>query len=257
MRIAAWTLVLMLSSLALAQPVPLINPVAVGAKLGPDTSVDDVLQALEARGKGLKDFTASVSHEKMDALTGDAETLKGRFWLQYVAPGDARIRVVFDSRTLGTRRTPNYKHEYLLEKGQLIERDYQQKLEQIQQVLKPGEKMDPLKLGEGPFPLPVGQDPREVKRLFDVTKPPARKDDPADTVHIQLTSKPNTQFYRKFKTIDAWVDAKTNFPTQIRTVDPNESEIRTTMLSDVKVNPGLGDKDFTLDKVQGWTVKQN
>jgi outer membrane lipoprotein-sorting protein len=259
MRIAAWTLAMfVLSAGAFAQPIPIVNPVGGGAVLGPDSNADDILQALEARGKGLKDFTAGVSMESMSGLTGQAETLKGKFWLQYVAPGDARIRVVFDSRSVGSRKTPNFKREYLLEKGQLIERDYQEKLEQVHQVLKPGEKMDPLKLGEGPFPLPVGQDPRDVKRLFDATRILTKKDDPADTVHMQLVPKPNTQFERKFKSMDVWVDDKSQFPRQIRTADaPEGYDIKTTVLSDIKVNPGLGDKDFTLDKVQGWTVKKN
>ena len=78
MRIAAWTLAMfVLSAGAFAQPIPIVNPVGGGAVLGPDSNADDILQALEARGKGLKDFTAGVSMESMSGLTGQASSLAG------------------------------------------------------------------------------------------------------------------------------------------------------------------------------------
>jgi hypothetical protein len=47
-------------------------------------------------------------------------------------------------------------------------------------VLRPGEKVNLLKLGEGPFPLPIGQKRDDVKRQFDVTlAKPEKGVDPA------------------------------------------------------------------------------
>jgi len=226
------------------------------APLDKDASIDQILELAEARGKGLKDFSANVVREKMDALRGDTETIKGKIWLQYVAPGDARIRVLFDSRYLGERKARNYRREYLLEKGLLVDRDYETKTQVTRRILKPGEKMDPLKLGEGPFPLPIGQDPRQVKQMFDVRKREPKKDDPPDTVHIELIPKPNSQLARNFKSMDEWVDLKTGFPKRIRTVDPDGNTVYTTDLSDVRTDSGLTNKDFALEQVSGWTQRE-
>src|SRR5262249_49430108 len=110
-----------------------------------------------------------------------------------------------------------------------------------------------LKLGEGPFPLPIGQKKEDVHAMFEVKKIDAKKDDPADTVHIELTPKAGTRFEKKFKTIDVWVGSKDNMPHRIETLDPNETTIRTTDMSDVQVNPGLGDADFALPKIDEHT----
>ena len=120
-----------------------------------------------------------------------------------------------------------------------------------QQVLKPGEKLDLLKLGEGPFPLPIGQKKEAVHEQFDVKKIAPSKDDPKDvaTVHVQLAPKPGTQFERKFETIDVWVDAKTHMPARIDTAQGET--VRSTLLTNFKVNPEppLRDADFTLPAI--------
>lgn len=258
MKLVAWMLsICCCSSAFAAQPAPIINPVGAGAeRLGPDASLDQILQALQTRGQGLKGFTANVVHEKTNALSGNIETLKGKVWLQYIAAGDARIRVLFDSRMLGERRTRDFKREYLLDKGVLVERDYGPKLQVKRRILKPDQKMDPLKLGEGPFPLPIGQDPNEVKRMFDATKIEPQKDDPPGTVHVELTPKPGSQFARRFKTMDVWVDQVSHFPTRIRTIDPPQNNILVTDLKDIQVNPDLADREFNLEKIDGWTERE-
>lgn len=226
-----------------------------GVKLSPDSSLEHILQALHVRGEGLKDFTSDVSLADIDALTGDTSTLKGKVWYQSLGQGDARLRVLFDQRQIGERVDPHAKVEYLLDKGWLVDRDYKRKIEITRQVLKPGQKMDLLKLGEGPFPLPVGQAPAEVQKQFEVSKIAPAESDPANTVHIQLTPRPGTQFERKFKTIDVWIDAASNFPRRIETVDPRETAVRQTNLGDIQVNTGLGDQAFALQPVEGWTRK--
>lgn len=241
--LATATLVLVLCPFALAQDRPALTP---------DSSVDQILDALDAVGKNLDTFVADVSLAEMDALSGDTTTLVGKIWYQKLAAGNPRIRVDFDKKLIGDRQEQGFRQEYKLENGQLIDRNYKQKLEVIRQVIKPGQKMDPLKLGEGPFPLPIGQRRFEVLRRFDVQKMPPKRDDPANTVHIQLAPKQNNPLARKFKLIDVWVDLKTDFPTRIQTTSLTEATIRTTDLGQYKVNPPLSDKDFALEKVQGW-----
>lgn len=219
-----------------------------GAKLSADATVDQVLDALHRRGVGLKDFTADVTLDETDTTLGDTTSRKGLAVYQKKGEGDARIRVVFNTKRQGKKIT-DQKVEYLLDNGWLVDRDYERKTEVRRQVLRPGEKVDLLKLGEGPFPLPVGQPKESVEKLFEVTKVPAApKTDPPDSVHVRLTPRPDTQFAKKFKAIDVWVDTKTEMPKRIRTLDVNETTQRTTDLDVKSINAGLKDTDFTLDE---------
>jgi outer membrane lipoprotein-sorting protein len=254
------TLALLLTSCAQAQPAAgggkppdLVNPTGGPAqppKVSRDASVDQVLDALDARGKGLKGFSAKVSLNEEDDI-GLSSTRTGRVWYQQAAGDNARIRVSFDKRE-NEKQVFEEKIDYVLEGAWLIDRDYKRKKEIKRQVLRPGEKINLLKLGEGPFPLPIGQDKAEVHKLFTVTKEPLAEDkELADTTHLKLVPKAGTEFAKKFSEIDVWIDPKTQFPKRIDTADAAKAKFRTTRLDDVLVNPAeLGDKDFTLPPVE-------
>src|SRR4029450_10860513 len=107
---------------------------------------------------------------EIDALTGDTTTLSGKAWFQNLGEGNGRMRILFDKKVKGERAVSGFKLEYTLDKGWLIERDVAKKLQVERQVLKEGQKMNLLKLGEGPFPLPVGQERSEVLKMFDAKK---------------------------------------------------------------------------------------
>jgi hypothetical protein len=237
---------LMLSSLAMAEAPPLDGK----------SSMEQVLDALHARGQGLKDFVADVSLAETEALSGETTTLVGKVWYQGKGEGDARMRIVFDKKLFGNREQPGAKVEYMLDEGWLVDRDYKRRVEIKRQVLKPGEKINLLKLGEGPFPLPIGQPREEVLKMFEVKKIETAQAELADTVHIELVPKEKTQFARKFKKIDVWVETKTSFPRRIATVDKSEAETRTTDLTNIAVNVGLKDEAFVQEKIgEGWTQK--
>jgi hypothetical protein len=266
---------LLLTGCAQAQPAPgsgdkppeAIKPVgggdarsgagkAAGATIGPDSSVDQVLDVLDARGKSLRSFTAKVSLKEEDNV-GLSSTRQGRIWYQLPQGESARIRVSFDTRE-NDRQSFEEKVDYVLEGAWLIDRDHKRKIEIKRQVLRPGEKINLLKLGEGPFPLPIGQDKAEVHKLFDVTKEPIG-DDPdkklAGTAHVKLVPKDGTELAKKFSAIDVWVDPATQFPKRIDTADAAQNNFRTTILEDLRVNPetGVSDTDFTLPPVDDKT----
>lgn len=228
------------------------DPPATQPQITSSSTIDDFLDALDARGKNLRDFSADVKLSSVDNTIGSATAETGKVDYQRKPGGDARIRVDFDRFDDGKTITPQH-HQYTLDNGWLVERNYDKKQEVRRQVLKPGEKMDPLKLGEGPFPLPIGQDKAEVKEMFMVAKIDPAHDDPPGTVHLQLTPKPQTTFARKFATIDVWVDTVTAMPRRIQTQENGSPISKVTDLTDVKINTGLTDKDFVLsDLPGGW-----
>jgi len=230
------------------------TPATQAAGLSPQSTVDEVLDALDARGRNLQDFSAAVKLTDSDNSTGDSTINLGNVILQRKGPDDARIRVAFTQKQLGNKIF-KVDHQYTLDNGLLVERDYQSKHQTSQQILKPGQKLDLFKLGQGPFPLPLGQKKEDVLQLFQVQKIAPDKDDPPATVHLQLTPKPGTQFARQFKTIDVWVDTASNMPRRIQTVDVNEVTTRTTDLTDVKINSGATDEDFANPPLpDGWDI---
>jgi outer membrane lipoprotein-sorting protein len=222
--------------------------------LSAQSTVDEVLDALDSRGRSLQDFSATVRLTDSDNTTGDSTINIGTVILQRKGQDDARIRVAFTQKQLGNKIF-KVDHQYTLDNGLLVERDYQSKHQTSQQILKSGQKLDLFKLGDGPFPLPLGQKKEDVLQLFQVQKIDPAKDDPPSTVHLQLTPKPGTQFAKQFKSIDIWIDMASNMPRRIQTVDVNEVTTRTTDLTNVKINSGATDKDFANPSLpDGWDV---
>jgi outer membrane lipoprotein-sorting protein len=232
--------ILFLFFLAFTAAAPSTQPQALSSK----STIDEILNALDARGKNLRNFSAKVVLTDSDMSTGDATINTGSMILQRKGVDDARIRVAFNQKQVGDKILPPVDHQYTLDKGILDDRDYNKKHETITRVLKPDQKLDLFKLGEGPFPLPLGQKREDVLNTFQVAEIPPAPSDPPNTVHLQLTPKPGTQIAKQFKTIDIWVDTATAMPRRIQTIDLNQTTTRTTDLTDVKINGDITDKDF-------------
>ena len=224
-------------------------PAARPAAASSDAAVDRTLDALDARGRTLNQFVADVTLTETDEVTAIDSQRTGRVWY-HKRQGNDRIRVTFDQKAEGRFTRPD-KIEYLLDGGWLVDRDYKRSIEVKRQVLRPGEKVNLLKLGEGPFPLPIGQPKDEVHKEFEVSRGDPALEGPAGTSHVALRPREGTRLARKFAQIDVWVDPKTQMPVRIEALDVNESTRRTTELKNIRVNPepALGDRDFALPKV--------
>jgi len=223
--------------------------------IGPDATLDQVLDALKVRGDTLTSFKADVKLTTVDQATGDSSGESGTVIFQRLGDGDGRIRVDLTQSTRGDRTFEIGKH-FTLQKGLLIDRDDQKKSEDHKQVTRPDQKINLLKLGEGPFPLPIGQDKRDVYKDFDVSKAAPAKDDPPGTVHLTLKPKDQTELARHFAQIDVWVDLKSGMPIRIVTLDAAGERTQTTDLANVRLDVDLKDSDFALPKVDNYDVTE-
>jgi outer membrane lipoprotein-sorting protein len=229
-----------------------LTPLLAIATPADDAGIDSVLKQLEEVGKNLKSFSAKVKLDEIDSAFGTDTARVGNVQFQRAADGSARIHVTFIRVDLATRKAfPKDKIEYLLDGQWLIDRNYGTHNEVKRQVLKQGQKMDLFKLGEGPFPLPIGQTPADVHKQFNIQKLATSKDEPANSVHLQLIPKPGTDLERRFKSLDVWVDEKTHMPVRVDTADKQQT-VRSTELSDLTLNPpaGLPDTDFQLPDIE-------
>lgn len=219
-----------------------------------EPSVEAILGQLQERGKDLADFSAAIRMNEIDNATGLETVRMGHITFQRRSPGDDRIRVTFESEKVADGDRILRKLEYLLQDGKMWDRDYSKKSETVREVVRPGEKIDLLKLGEGPFPLPIGQDPAEVHRQFEVSVEPAADDLP-QAAHVVLIPKAETNLVKKMSRIDVMVDPETHFPIRIVTTDPQQTKTQTIDLTQVKINNHLDDKAFELPSIegQGWS----
>src|SRR5690242_12024567 len=96
------------------------STVTRAADLSPQSSVDDILDSLDARGQGLKSFTADVKLSEADTATGDESVRSGKVWYQMdESSGSASIRVSFDKKESAGKTTDD-KIEYVLSGPNLI-----------------------------------------------------------------------------------------------------------------------------------------
>jgi outer membrane lipoprotein-sorting protein len=264
--ITTLTLLSFLVSIACAQQGQLVNPVAPagGAPAGAAAAaapgaltLDDVLDMLEKRGQTLDSFVANVKMTEADSK-GFEETRLGKVWYQRLEGGKARIRVSFTERQDGKRKGSEPKDYVLDPNGRLTERDHTKKIEIKRQVIKPGEKMDLFRLGDGPFPLPIGQKKEDVKKQFEANIEKPTKDDPPGTIHLVLKPRTGTPLKKQFSAIDVFVDPKTQMPARIDTADAKGDQGRTTVLEEMRVNEKLVDTDFELKEITDptWNIRE-
>jgi hypothetical protein len=144
-----------------------------GSPAAPRTfaDADALLAAVERTAETLRDFRANVTLETTDDVTGDVERRLGQLVLVQDAgkPATRRFAVVFEKFIDGSGRMDERPVRYVYADGWLTEADFTQHTLIRRQLARPGEQYDPLKPGEGPVPLPVGQRRADVLARFEAT----------------------------------------------------------------------------------------
>lgn len=228
--------------------------------------VDGLLQKMHDAGADLRTLSAAVELEDFDSISQANPVRLGTLALRRGETGGEGVafHVVFNARRDGVdgpaRRE---KIEYLLVGDELVDRNYAAKTQVSRKLAEEQAQRDLLKLGEGPFPLPIGQPVEEVRAQFDVLEI-----DPADknlnpwnveaiegTRRLRLTPKAGSSLAKEFLFIDVDVDPATGMPRQVTTVDKAETSLRIARLSDIQVNANLEDA-FVLEDVDlsDWNV---
>jgi outer membrane lipoprotein-sorting protein len=239
----------------------------------------ELLERMHHLGQTLSSLRADVEMQTDDAQTGNLSIRSGTFLLERRPDGDSRARVVFDKLINDDgmqRKIINEKVEYLLDGDWVIDRVYGRspndpagRRETHRQIRKPGEKVDLLQLGQGPFPLPIGQSPDSVRQQFEVTRLPDDPEKP-NLIGLELRPREQTRLARQFHQIVIWVDQADAMPRVIETVsaenfvDPQTgkpelvagTESKTTVLSEVKINAPVAEADFKLEPIDQstWTI---
>jgi hypothetical protein len=256
-----------------SKPVETPPPATVTASIEPRSkrvdpasikSADDLLAQLETADAGINTLAADV---KLLRTFGklEAGTHERRGNILFITKPHRMFRVDFDTLIVdGVKRAEA--QTFIFDGSTLIERNTTQR-QQIERhfVNEKGDAqaVDPLAIGEGPFPVPVGQKKDQVLRRFtaELLKPndgfPTDQFPPAlaDTFQLRLVPKAGTPEAKDFKEIRVWYLKDTLMPRMARTRQTNDESIELVMINQQE-NVEIEAQQFNTMLPENWPPAQ-
>lgn len=227
-----------------------------------DPEIRRLLDAIDAQTLGLRDFVSRVRMDTYDDLADETEKRFGRVYLVMPPivkdedstsdPGNGagkhrRAAIVFERSIEPSGRARERLEHFVLDDGVLSDYDHEAKRLVRRRVVEPGDRRDPLRLGDGPIPLPIGQRSEDIVRHFEVTSAPglpARIAKSADgVVGLHLVPRPGTEMAenRRIASIDLWLVGEEHLPfaVELRERDGDRTTVR---FFDPVLNAGIDSK---------------
>ncbi len=221
------------------------------------------LGELEKTATTISSMSGTLTLEKFDALGEETDQRMGRLVLDG-KDGKRRIAIRFEEYIDGSGRLDRSVLHYIVADGWLCEIDHTNKSFTKRQIARPGEEFDPLALGNGPVPLPIGQKKADVLARFDVTETEVPADIPLlgslrDVAAMRLVPKPGSEAAKELENVDLFYDRTTLAPVGVvmREKNGNRTVARVTkpvVNGDVKPEdralleiPALDPKDWAHD----------
>lgn len=237
-------------------PAPAAEPAKPAARTFADA--DALLDALETADRDLRTFSADVQYTKRfaDIQGGDAQIRRGRLSFRSAEPGPnpavpprRAFAVVFDQLVVdSTMRSETVK--FIFDGEWLVERNDTTKQFMKRRIVPAGKVVDPLKIGEGPLVLPLGQKKSEILKRFDAELLDRRAGLTADdarlhgllegTVQLKLTPKPGLTEARDFDEIRLWYRTEDLLPRMARTTTPNGAASEVLLINQRRNQGGVG-----------------
>lgn len=217
--------------------------------------VMDILSKMEEAGKKYRTIRADVKIEVIDRLTGDSERRTG--WVAYYAPEGnktARWRAHFDTLKLGAGPVMKKKLDYAFDGHFLTIAKHDIKDMRRIQVVPEGEQAEPMRLGEGPFPLPFGQKADVVVEHFRIETRPAAPGEPKHLRYLKLIPRRDQWREMDIVRLEMWIDQRTYLPVRVvsRGKDKKTTEIR---FNEVRTNIEMDPKLFHMPRPAGWSYQ--
>jgi hypothetical protein len=214
-------------------------PDAPQAEPAPIEPAHAVLDRVERDGAAIRAFTATVYYEHWEDLLARREIRTGQI-IYEAEPAAAVARrsfaILFDRLIVGDRAQRQQKH-YIFSDRWLVEVDHEARQFIKRELVPPGRRIDPLKLGEGPIPLPIGQPKHEVLARFDVAMIDVPEEGPlrdlANVDGLRLVPKPDAPEARDYMHIDLFYDRETALPLGIAIMEVGDNR-KTIRLRDVE-----------------------
>lgn len=251
---------------------------AAAAAAAPAAAVDmaamNVLDRLEAADKDLKSLSAKIQYVRQfpEIQGGGSHTWRGelKFQNEVTAGKDGKEgkttrRFAVDFREMivdGKKR--DERQTYVFDGQWLLTENWSEKQFSRYELVRDGEGQDPMKLGEGPLPLPIGQKKADMVERFVVSVPGVLEgigegEEFADlrkllekTTQIKLTPREGTREAKDFREIRVWYRGGDWLPIFAQSVNTDETKAE-VLLVGLARNVEVGVKDFSTKPQEGWT----
>lgn len=272
--------------------IPIRDPGASATK-PIDPAVDDLLRKLEAADKDLASLTAQIQYTKFfPEIQGGGEhvwqgTLKFKDFgpvAAAIVPGGASgapgemtnapaktavaarsvrgFRVDFITCVVdGAKR--DEQQQYIFDGQWLLTLNPPEKQFTRHEIAIPGSNEDPLRIGEGPLPLPIGQKRDDMVARFDLAEPPVLENIPeskdfeglrkllGNCRQLRLTPRTGGEEARNFRQIRLWYRTSDYLPVFAQTSNTDDSRGEVLLVGLVR-NPALDKADFSTKPPKDW-----
>jgi len=243
------------------------------------STADELLDALAVADRDLRTFSASMQYIKVfpAAQGGDIHIRRGTLNFQNQDPGlqigrpRRAFAVRFSELIIGATRRDELR-SFIFDGTWLVERDEGGKQFFKRRIVTETSNADPLRIGEGPFPLPIGQRRADIVGAFEVSLADPLENVPTGerfdklremltkAYQLKLSPKPGTRQARDYREVRLWYRQGDYLPVFAQSVNTDESR-HEIFLINVEKNPKLPATAFVTDApdpavdVGGWTVE--
>ena len=209
-------------------------------------SPEAMLSALEKAGDTISTFRANVIYDRVDAVSENRERRTGQIVLAQIA-GQLKSRtlaIMFDQLIDASGHATTERQRFVFSGGWLFEFDDQRHQLIARELVAPGEQLDPLRIGEGPIPIPIGQKKVEVLQRFEVKF----AGQPAEPLLKRLENIQGLALYPKQNAgvdpdlgdICVWYDLTTLMPAAVMAMTKGGDQ-KILLLTQMEVNQALPD----------------
>ena len=230
-------------------------------------SAEELLTALETADQDLNTLQAGIRYTRRMLLQGDEQTRQGALYFERnAADGTRTFAVHFEVLYVNDRRDTD-EQQWIFDGEWLIERRPKEKQYVARQIAPPGEDLDPLRLGEGPLPIPIGQRAADVLARYSAelvnpftgieSESGAVKEFVDDTWQLKLTPHESMRDDDEFREIRLWYDRDTLLPRLAKTLNRSGDE-SFVQLVNLRRNAEIRDDPFNIEppaEDDGWDVQ--
>ncbi len=272
---AALPLLLLMISLS-----PML-PITAAAPQQPPSiyTADDLLAALEQADEGLLTLRADIQYDRRLKLQGDRHVRRGVLLYRALPasgtgnpdsalPTRRAFAVDFNRLWVGERQQDD-PEQWIFDGEWLIEKRPARRSFIKRRIARPDDGFDPLRIGQGPMPIPIGQRADDIRARYDVELVPADNlfdGQPQlaravkDSKQLLLTPKPHLADNAEFTELRLWYrwDKTGRFlPRMSRTIN-HAGDVSFVQLINVRVNETLDEELFNVAEPSedaGWDVQ--
>ena len=262
MMVGALALLAAASGRASAEPEPGAGSAQEGRPVY--STAEALLEALERAGDDIRTLRADVRYDRRFALQGDRHVRDGRLYFR-ATPGEGRAFAVHFETLRIDDRLQDDPQTWVFDGRWLVEKRPAQRSFVKREIAREGDDFDPLRIGEGPMPIPIGQKAEEILARYDaellapgdgLEALPAFL---ADSYQLRLTARRDAQAEAsgELREVRLWYMRDTLLPRMARTVNRARDESYVVLLN-LRINEELpsGAIDSSEPPTsEGWDVR--